>query len=42
MIRASKFRKMPEFGTYASGHIALQDHGNAVWYRSIRIKVFKD
>jgi uncharacterized protein len=42
MIRASKFKTMPEFGTYSSGHIALQDHGNAVWYRSIRIKEFKD
>jgi hypothetical protein len=38
MIAASKFKQWPGFGTYKTGHIALQDHGNAVWYRNIRIK----
>jgi hypothetical protein len=38
MVAASKFVKMPDFGTYKKGHIALQDHGNNVWYRNIRIK----
>jgi hypothetical protein len=38
LIANSKFKAMPDFGTFKSGKIALQDHGNAVWYRNIRIK----
>lgn len=38
MIAASKFNTMPAFGIYTSGHIALQDHGDRVWFRNIRIR----
>ena len=38
MIKGSKFKDMPDFGTYKKGHIGLQDHGNKVWYRNIKIK----
>lgn len=38
MIAASKFNNMPGFGTFKKGKIALQDHGNAVWFRNIKIK----
>jgi hypothetical protein len=38
MIAASKFKQWSGFGTFKTGHIALQDHGNSVWYRNIRIK----
>ncbi len=41
MIAGSKFAKMPNFGKSMSGHIALQDHGNKVWYRNIKIKEIK-
>jgi Domain of Unknown Function (DUF1080) len=37
-IAKSKFRTMPGFGISHSGHIALQDHGEEVWYRNIKIK----
>ncbi len=38
MIAGSKFKAMKDFGTYKKGRIALQDHGNHVWYRNIKIK----
>jgi hypothetical protein len=38
LIAGSKFKDMPNWGTFTSGKIALQDHGNAVWYRNIQIK----
>ena len=38
LIAGSKFKDMPNWGTFTRGHIALQDHGNEVWYRNISIK----
>jgi uncharacterized protein YaiE (UPF0345 family) len=38
LIAGSKFKEMPDFGTYSSGRIGLQDHGNMVWFRNIKIK----
>jgi hypothetical protein len=38
MVAGSKFKEWPAFGTFKTGHIALQDHGNDVWYRNISIK----
>jgi hypothetical protein len=38
MIAISKFKGMEGFGTYQKGRIGLQDHGNDVWFRNIRIK----
>jgi hydroxypyruvate isomerase len=37
-VKASKFGAMPGFGRARRGHIALQDHGDPVWYRNIRIR----
>ena len=39
LIAGSKFAKMPKFMTNAKGHIDLQDHGDDVWYRNIKIRV---
>jgi Domain of Unknown Function (DUF1080) len=38
LIAGSKFKSMPEFGKYLGGHLSLQDHGNAVWFRNIKIR----
>lgn len=38
MVANSKFKSMPAFGTFKQGHIALQMHGDEVWYRNIMIK----
>jgi hypothetical protein len=37
-VQDSKFSKTPGFGTKKSGHILLQDHGDAVCYRGVKIK----
>jgi hypothetical protein len=38
MVANSKFKDMPGFGKFKKGKIALQDHGDEVWFRNIRIK----
>ena len=38
-IAASKFAAWPEYASLPKGHIDLQDHGSAVAYRDLRIKV---
>ena len=38
MVAKSKFAKMPLFGTARRGHIALQDHGNKVWFRNVKLR----
>src|SRR5512134_2871917 len=38
-VAATKFAQWPGYGRARAGHIALQDHGDRVSYRSIRIRV---
>jgi hypothetical protein len=38
MIGISKFKDMQGFGSFQKGKIGLQDHGDDVWFRNIRIK----
>jgi cytochrome c len=42
LIAVSKFPKepAPDFGLSPKGKIALQDHGDKVWYKNIKIKTF--
>jgi len=37
-VAASKFAELPMYGKADKGHIALQDHGDQVWFRNIRIR----
>jgi hypothetical protein len=38
-VAKSKFAAMPAYATSKKGHLALQDHGNPVSFRSLKIKV---
>lgn len=38
MIKGSKFKDMPLFGKSTSGRIGLQDHGDGVWFRNVKIR----
>jgi len=40
-VAASKFKQWPGYGLAQRGHIALQDHGDVVAYRNIRIRELK-
>ncbi|MFQ5740640.1 MAG: DUF1080 domain-containing protein [Acidobacteriota bacterium] len=40
LIGKSKFKNWPRFAQQPGGHVALQHHGQEVWYRNIRIREF--
>lgn len=40
-IAKSKFKDMKGFGLESKGHIALQDHGDDVWFRNIKVRDLK-
>lgn len=38
LIAESKYKDIPGFGDVRKGHILLQDHGNEVWFRNIKLR----
>lgn len=41
-VAASKFAAFPQFGKARKGHICLQDHGDPVAYRNIKLRVLSE
>ena len=39
-LAAGKFKEIPGFADKRKGHIVLQDHGDAVWFRNIKVREF--
>lgn len=38
LVAGSKFIQWPDYGRHHEGHLGLQDHGDPVWYRSVRVR----
>lgn len=38
LVAASKFAQWPSFGKNRKGHVALQAHGETVWFRNVKVR----
>ena len=41
LVAYSKYRDWPAFGEAVEGNILLQDHGDEVWFKNVKIKVIR-
>ncbi|GAC1699643.1 MAG: DUF1080 domain-containing protein [Gemmatimonadaceae bacterium] len=40
-LARSKYRVIPAFGERRDGHIVLQDHGEEIWFRNVKLRELK-
>lgn len=38
LVAGSKFKSMPDFAKFKKGRIALQEHGEEVWFRNVKVR----
>lgn len=38
LVKAGKWKDYPGYGRAKRGHIGLQDHGNKIWFKNIKIR----
>lgn len=41
LVAKSKFKSLPGYAKFHKGHLALQDHGDKVWYKNLKIRELK-
>ena len=39
LIAASKYKSLPGFGTKFKTAIQIQDHGDEIWFRNLKIRI---
>ncbi|MCB0847332.1 MAG: DUF1080 domain-containing protein, partial [Bacteroidetes bacterium] len=38
LVANSKWKDHPDYGQFRKGHIGLQDHGNQIWFKNVKIR----
>jgi hypothetical protein len=41
LIQTSKYKDITDFAKKRNGHIVLQDHTDAVWFRNIKLLIIE-
>jgi hypothetical protein len=41
LVADSKYRNIKDFAKKRNGHIILQDHTDAIWFRNIKIRIIE-